>query len=200
MAIRVFGLTGGVASGKSSVAERFRYHGIEIIDADVLARQVVARGTHGLAEIVSVFGPDVLTDDGRLDRQRLATQVFADPRARRRLEAIVHPRIVQASAQRIRELARQGLQHACYEAALLVESGRARIFRPLVVVSLTPEVQRARLMQRDGITEAEAERRIASQAPLGEKLAVADHVIDNSGTMEDLRRRADEVLGAIRAD
>jgi dephospho-CoA kinase len=195
---RLFGLTGGLASGKSLVAARFRARGVPVIDADQLAREVVAPGTEGLAEIVRAFGPGVLRPDGALDRAAVAALVFGDDAKRRTLNAILHPRIGALTAQRAADLAAQGEELACYEAALLVENGLADAFRPLVVVAAAEEVQVARAMARDGATEAEARARIAAQMPLGAKIAVADHVIENVGDRAATERRADEVLEAIR--
>src|SRR5580658_10202629 len=129
--MRVFGLTGGIASGKSTVAARFAARGVPVLDADAFAREVVAIGTEGLAEVVAAFGAGVLFPDGSLDRKALAAIVFADETSRRRLQAITHPRIAALTATRTAELAgREPL--ACYEAALLVENGLADAFRPLV--------------------------------------------------------------------
>jgi dephospho-CoA kinase len=197
--MRVFGLTGGVASGKSSVASSFRDAGLEVIDADRVARQVVELGSEGLAEVVASFGREVLDASGALDRKRLGAIVFADPQQRNRLNAIIHPRIAAATQARIAELAAAGVTLACYEAALLVENGLADAFRPLVVVSLPAELQRERMMARDGIDDAAAEQRLAAQLPLSEKVAVADFVIDNSGDREQLVARANQVLDEIRA-
>jgi dephospho-CoA kinase len=194
--MRVFGLTGGVASGKSAVAARLRARGVAVIDADQVARDVVVPGSDGLAEVVAAFG-DVLAGDGTLDRKRLGAVVFADAGARQRLEAILHPRIAAETARRLAELDASGVEIACYDAALLVERGLHATFRPLVVVAVPREVQRARLMQRDGIDAAEAERRIDSQWPLERKVAVADFVIDNRGTLEELDGKVDRVLASI---
>lgn len=200
MAFVLFGLTGGVASGKSTVARRFAARGLDVIDADQVARDVVEPGTDGLAAVVQAFGEGVLTAEGRLDRPALGKLVFGDPEARRRLEGLLHPRIAMETQRRAAALAEGGKALACYEAALLVENGMQDAFRPLVVVSLPPEVQRARLMARDGATEEEAQRRIDAQLPLAQKVAVADHVIDNTGDLDALLARADEVLDAIRAE
>ncbi len=198
MAIRVFGLTGGVASGKSTVAALVRTAGIEVIDADALARQVVAVGSEGLVELVQVFGADVLASDGSLDRKRVAQIVFSDPAARRALNAIVHPRIRQITAEQVAALEQAGEPLACYEAALLVENGLADDYRPLVVVALSKAAQRSRLMERDGIGEGEADGRLEAQLPLADKIAVADHVIHNDGPRSDLVPRVGEILAAIR--
>lgn len=197
MAIHVFGLTGGIGSGKSTVAARFRARGLPVIDADELAREVVAPGSEGLADIVEAFGDGVLDASGALDRKKLAAIVFDDDAARRRLNAITHPRVRDLSQQRIAELDRAGEPLACYEVPLLVESGLADLLRPLVVVSVPEQVQVERTVARDGATEAEARARIRAQLPLGEKTRVADYVIDNSGDRAETLRRADAVLDAI---
>lgn len=199
MGFVLFGLTGGLASGKSTVAARFRAQGVPIIDADVLAREVVAPGSEGLAEVVQAFGPEVLQPDGALDRTRVAAIVFHDPAARRRLNAILHPRIGALSLQRAAEIQARGEPLACYEAALLVENGLADAFRPLVVVAVPEEEQVARAMLRDGAPESQVRARIAAQLPLADKVKVADFVIDNSGPREATERQADEVLSKIRA-
>jgi dephospho-CoA kinase len=197
--VLLFGLTGGLASGKSTVAARLRALGVPVIDADELAREVVAPGTPGLAAVAAAFVPSVLLPDGSLDRPKLAALVFSDPDRRRRLNAIVHPLIGAASAARVAELTARGEPIACYEAALLVENGIADAFRPLVVVSVPEAVQVARAMARDAATEEQARARIASQLPLAAKVAAADHVIENGGSREETIRRTDEVLEAIRA-
>lgn len=198
MSIHVFGLTGGLASGKSTVAARLRARGLPVIDADLLAREVVAPGTPGLAAVVEAFGPEVLAADGSLDRARLAEIVFHDEGKRRALNGILHPRIGLASAERVAALDGAGEELACYEAALLVENGLADAFRPLVVVAVSEEEQIARAMARDGATREQARARIAAQLPLAAKIATADHVIDTSGPREETVKRVDEVLDEIR--
>ena len=197
--VHLFGLTGGIASGKSTVAARFREVGLPVIDADLLAREVVAKNSDGLAEIARALGPSVLTPDGELDRKAVAALVFSDASARTKLNAIVHPRISAETAKRAMALAQQGEPLACYEAALLVENGLADAFRPLVVVWVPPDVQLARAMARDGSTEAEARGRLAAQTSLEEKLNAADIRIDNSGTLEEGRNRADSALRDVCA-
>jgi dephospho-CoA kinase len=198
MGIQMFGLTGGLASGKSTVAARFRAQGVPVIDADQLARDVVAPGTPGLAAVVEAFGPGALLPDGSMDRAAVAAMVFGDPEKRRTLNAIIHPRVAAASAERVAALDAEGVLLGCYEAPLLVENGIADAFRPLVVVAVPEEVQVARAMVRDASTEAQARARLAAQLPLSAKVAAADHVIDNTGTREETERRADEVLAEIR--
>jgi dephospho-CoA kinase len=195
--VHIFGLTGGIASGKSTVAARLRAHGVAVIDADELAREVVEPGTEGLRAVVEAFGEGILDASGALDRKALARIVFADPEARRRLNAITHPRIGQRTAALAQELARTGEPLGCYEAALLVENGLVDMFRPLVVVSCPEQVQIERIRARDGASRDEAVARIAAQKPLAEKVAVADFVIDTDGPMERSWERTDEVLRAI---
>lgn len=197
--MHVFGLTGGIASGKSTVAKLFVEAGVPVVDADEVARAVVLPGSDGLAAVVAAFGEGVLLPDGTLDRKGLGARVFADAGARATLNGILHPRIAAESGRRIAELDAQGFSLACYDAALIVERGMAEAFRPLVVVATSPDVQRARLVARDGLTTAEADERLAAQAPVAVKLAAADHVIENDGTLEELRARALAVLAAVRA-
>ncbi len=187
------GLTGGIASGKSTVAELFAARGVPVIDTDLLAREGVAPGTEGLAAVAAAFGPRVLDDDGRLDRAALGRRVFADASARRPLEAILHPRI----RQRLRDrLARLRAPYAVAVVPLLVETGMDRDMDAVVVVDLPEALQRERLMAREGLDAAEATQRMATQASREQRLAVADYVIDNSrargslaGQVADLHRR-----------
>ena len=197
MGIQVFGLTGGIGSGKSSVAARFRQRGLPVIDADQLARKVVAPGSAGLGKIVEAFGQDVLDSDGGLDRARVADIVFNDEERRRKLNAITHPRVRDLALGRVMELGEEGEPLCCYEVPLLIESGLTDTLRPIVVVSVAEDVQVERTVKRDSSTEAQARARIAAQMPLAEKAKLADFVIDNSGTLDELRQRADEVLDAI---
>jgi len=193
----LFGLTGGLASGKSSVGARWKARGLPVIDADELAREIVAPGSAALQEIVRTFGKGILKKDGSLDRKRLADQVFADPDARKTLEAITHPRIVAAAMARASDLESQDEPLGCYEATLIVERSVADNFRPMVVVSASERAQIARAMSRDKISEADARARLAAQLPLAEKAALADYVIDNNRDLSTLIARADEVLDAI---
>ena len=176
VSIVVFGLTGGIASGKSTVARRFAERGLAVIDADQVARDVVVPGSEGLAAVVEAFGKEILTSEGTLNRAALRARIAADPQARRRLEGILHPRISAETMARVAALAERGVALACYEAALLVENGLADGFRPLVVVAAGIDTQRARLMARDGMTAEAADELIATQLPLQDKVAVADFV------------------------
>jgi dephospho-CoA kinase len=197
--VHLFGLTGGIASGKSTVAARLRARRVPVIDADVLAREVVERGTEGLRAIVDAFGHGVLGPDGLLDRKGLARIAFADDAVRKLLNAIMHPLITSRTMQAASALGARGEPLACYEAALLVENGVADGFRPLVVVSCPADVQLARIHSRDAASMEDALARIRAQKPLAEKVAAADFVIDTTGSIEDNARRTDEVLRAVCA-
>jgi dephospho-CoA kinase len=180
---RIIGLTGGIASGKSTVSTMLRALGAHVIDADEVARQVVAPGAPALAEIAAHFGPEVLLPDGTLDRKKLGARVFADVDARKALERITHPRIAAATQQEIARLSAAGVDPIIYDAALIVENRLYTWMQGLIVVSVPHEVQVARLMIRDDIDEAAAEARVAAQLPLADKVAVATEVIDNSGVL-----------------
>ncbi len=194
----MFGLTGGVASGKGVVAGRFRELGVEVIDADELAREVVLPGTEGFAAVVAGFGASVVGTDGSLDRAALARIVFADPSRLRELNAIVHPMVQVALEQRLRRLEREGQSLVCYEVPLLFENGLEEGLRPVVLVAAPPEQQITRAMARSGWTRSEAEARIAAQMPLAEKRRRADLVIDNDESIDVARARATEVLEQVR--
>jgi dephospho-CoA kinase len=194
MATHVFGLTGGIASGKSTVAARLRARGVPVIDADQLAREVVEPGTEGFRAIVDAFGTGVVGPSGHLDRKSLARIVFTDDERRKKLNAITHPLITQLFAKRVVEHSERGEPLVCWEAALLVENGVHEMFRPLVVVAAPEELQLARIRSRDGSAQEDALGRIRAQKPLAEKIAVADFVIETTGTLEQNARRTDEVL------
>lgn len=195
----VIGLTGGIASGKSVVADVLRGEGVEVVDADALAREVVAPGSDGMREVVEAFGPGVVDAQGRLDREALGRVVFADATARKRLEAITHPRIGRLSMERLARAAAGPAPYVVYEAPLLVETGAYRGLAALVVVSADTVTQLGRMQARDGLDEAAARTRIAAQLPLADKVAVADWVIDNDGSLDALRARTLDVHRAILA-
>jgi dephospho-CoA kinase len=195
--MEIIGLTGGIACGKSAVAAMLSARGIPVVDADLGAREVVAPGSEGLAAVVAAFGPQVLDANGALDRKRLGDRVFGDEAARRTLNGLLHPRIAQWSAGRFMELAAQGHALAVYEAALLVENGAHASMGGLIVVTARPEVQRARLMARDGIDAAAAQARIDAQWPLEKKVAVATEVIDNSGDREALQAQVEALAARL---
>jgi dephospho-CoA kinase len=195
--VHLFGLTGGIASGKSAVGARFRVRGVVVIDADQLARDAVAAGSAGLTEVVKTFGEGVLAADGTLDRKKLADLVFNDDTKRKALNAIVHPIVTTLTFKRAAELRDDGHPLACYEAALIVENGVADAFRPLVVVAAPEDLQVARACARDSAAVADVRARIRAQMPLADKVKVADFVIENTGSLADLERRTDDVLAAI---
>jgi len=189
------GLTGGVGSGKSEVSRRLRQRGAVVIDADALAREVVAPGTDGLAEVVGAFGRRVLGPEGRLDRAAVAKWVFGDPAARRRLEAIIHPR-VRARAAQI-ESATDADAMVVHDIPLLVETGQVGDFDVVVVVDTPEEVQVARLVESGRMTSQEARARIAAQSSREHRLAAAGLVIDNSGSLAELDVRVDVLWQAL---
>jgi len=194
------GLTGGIGSGKSEVSRRLAAHGAVIIDADVAARQVVAPGTPGLARIAETFGPGVLGPDGALDRQRLGALVFADPAQLAKLNAITHPLIAEwmQAAERAAAEAADGDLILVYDAALLAESGRWADYDLVIVVDVPPELQADRLVSQRGLTQDQARARMAAQAGREQRLALADLVIDNSGSLDDLDRRVAEVWADLK--
>lgn len=187
--MRRVGLTGGIGTGKSEVSRALAWHGAVVIDADVLAREVVAAGTEGLAEVVHAFGPGVLSDDGSLDRPALGRRVFGDAEARGRLEAIIHPR-VRARAGEL-EAAAGDEDVVVHVIPLLVETGQADVFDVVVVVDVSPDVQLQRLTRTRGMSIEEAQDRIAAQATRELRLAVADHVLDNGGTLAALHSQVE---------
>jgi len=189
------GLTGGIGSGKSEVSRRLAAHGAVIIDADVAARRVVDPGTPGLAQIAEAFGPGVLRPDGALDRERLGAIVFADPAQLARLNAITHPLIVQwmQAAEHAAAEAAEGDLIVVYDVALIAESGRWADYDLIIVVDVPPEVQIDRLVSQRGMAPDQARARLAAQASREQRLALADLIIDNSGSLEDLDRRVAEV-------
>jgi dephospho-CoA kinase len=189
------GLTGGIASGKSTVSAVLRELGAVVIDADQLAREVVAKGTPGLAAVVEEFGAGVLTDAGELDRPAVARIVFGDDDARRRLEAIIHPLVFEEVA-RLEAEAPPGAV-VVHDIPLLAESGRADTFDAVVVVDAPPEVQLARMVEDRGWSREEAESRMAAQASRKDRLALATYVIENSGSREELRRQVEEVYAKL---
>jgi dephospho-CoA kinase len=191
------GLTGGVASGKSSVAAVLAELGATVVDADLIAREVVEKGTPGLERVVAAFGPGVLTADGHLDRPALGAIVFRDAEQRKRLEAIVHPLVFERYAEL--EAATAPDEVVVHDIPPLAETGRAHEFDAVVVVDVPDEVRIERMLRDRGWTREDAESRIASQATREERLAVATHVIDNSGTREQLRARVEEVFAELTA-
>jgi dephospho-CoA kinase len=185
-------LTGGVASGKSRVAETLGGLGAVVIDSDRLAREVVEPGTPGLAEVVRAFGEEVLDEEGRLDRPALGRLVFADAAARRRLEGILHPLIRELGARREAEAPPEAI--VVHDIPLLVETGQEGLFDAVLVVDAPEEAQVERMTRLRGWTREDAEARLRAQASRERRRAAATHVVENTGTLEDLRERVTEVF------
>lgn len=193
------GLTGGIASGKSTVARMFQGLGIPVVDADAIAREVVEPGEPAYGEILEAFGDGVRGPDGSLDRKRLGAVVFNDRQARARLNAITHPRIAQRSGERMEALQKGPHPYVIYEAALLVENGIYKAFDALVVVAADRATQLHRLRMRDGSTEEDARARMEAQLPLENKVEVADYVVHNDATPEETEQQVREVHQALLA-
>jgi dephospho-CoA kinase len=197
--VKLVGLTGGIASGKSTVAKILGRLGAAIVDADVLSREVVAPGHDGWNEIVSTFGREVLQADQTLDRQKLRTIIFNNPDARKKLEAIIHPRVRALAEQRIREHGEAGFVVVVYEVPLLFEGNLQQWLRPVILVACDINVQRQRLQARDGLDAAAAQKHIDAQMSLEEKRRLADYVIENDGSLADLESKVRAVLAKIQA-
>lgn len=190
--MRSVGLTGGIGAGKSTVARLLAEYGAVVVDSDAIAREVVAPGTPGLAKVVETFGEGVLRDDGSLDREGLGRTVFSDPDARRKLEGITHP-LIGAESGRLIEAAREsGAPLLVHDIPLLVENGLPESFDEVIVVEAPEEVRLARLAAR-GLPREQALERMKAQATDEQRRAAATYLIENSGAMNDLRERVDEV-------
>jgi dephospho-CoA kinase len=190
--VLLVGLTGGIGSGKSTVARLLEKRGAVVFDADLLAREAVAPGTPGHTAVIERFGADVLAPGGELDREALASIVFADPSARRDLEQIVHPEVRRLFAEGS-EAYRDTDRVVVFSAPLLVESGMHTAFEILVVVSATVATQIERLMRQRGMSEASIRARIDAQAPLEDKAAVADFIVDNEGSLDELESQVERL-------
>jgi len=198
---KLAGLTGGIASGKSTVSGFFRSLGAQIIDADVLARQVVEPGKPAWREIVDHFGKGILLPDGAIDRKKLGAIVFQDPIQREALNRRVHPRVLEEETRLYRELrSRYPDALILLDAALLIEVGAYKRLNTLIVVYVDEQTQLRRLMHRDRIPAEEAWSRIRSQMPLSEKIKYADYVIDNRGSLEETRRQVEEIYQTFMGD
>jgi len=193
MGIRVVGLTGGIATGKSSVARFLMEKGAVVIDADELSRVAVSPGSPALKRIVAEFGADMLLPDGNLDRRRMRSAVFGHDEKRRLLEQIIHPEIKRLAEEGIAAAAAAGQRIVFYMAPLLIEAGVTGRVDEIWVVTARPEIQLQRVMERDGISSTEAQKIIDSQMPLAEKERYGRVVIDNSGTPEETRKLVDAI-------
>lgn len=195
-----FGLTGGIASGKSTVTKTLRAAGIPIVDADIVARQVVEVGTPGWGMVRAMFGTEYLNEDDTLNRTKLAALVFSDKQALYNMNAIMTPLINAESTAQIKKLHDGGAPLVGYDAALICEMGNSEKYRPLIVVHCPRDTQLARLMSRNSLTRDEAMARIEAQMPVEKKMALADYLIDTSGTVEESinqTKRIIEILNGI---
>jgi dephospho-CoA kinase len=197
--VKLLGLTGGIASGKSTVAAILRRLGVAIINADELSREVVQPGQEAWKEIVDTFGPAILQEDKTLDRRKLRKIVFDNPEARKKLEAIIHPRVRALAERKISELAATGSSIIVYEVPLLFEAQIHLWLRPVILVACDVETQKKRLLERDRLTEAEAQQHLDAQMSLEDKRKLADYVIENNGDLEELERQVRGVLQKIQA-
>lgn len=193
------GLTGGIGAGKSAVSRLLAAHGAVVIDADLLAREVVAPGSEGLRAVLEEFGPQLLLPDGSLDRAALGALVFPDPIRLAALNAIVHPLIGRRTAELTQQAEDQGAPVLVHDVPLLTENGLAGAYDLVVVVDVPPEVQLQRLVGARGMDAADAQARIARQAGREQRLAVADEVIDNSGTLEQLAAQVDALWQRLQS-
>jgi dephospho-CoA kinase len=191
--MRVFGLTGNIGSGKSTVAAMLREAGIPVLDADRISREVTAAGGRAYEAVVQAFGGGILLDDGSIDRKRLGEVVFSDPAARERLERITHPAIIEAMKEAIAGMERDGHRAAVVEATLIHESGRKGLFEAVISVTCDRETAIFRLAARDGMSRAQAEARLHAQMDADRKAGASDYVIDNSAGTEETRRQVDRI-------
>lgn len=195
--MKLIGLTGGIASGKSTVSAILRQLGAHVIDADALAREIVKPHQPAWNEIVNSFGNGILQSDQTLDRKKLRKLVFDEPNARKQLEAITHPKIRRLAQEKIAEYAATGAPLVVYEAPLLFETGVHLWLRPVILVACDPAVQKRRLRKRDNLNEAEIEQHLRAQMNLDEKRKLADYVIENNGTREDLESTVNRLVQTI---
>ncbi|HZD41551.1 MAG TPA: dephospho-CoA kinase [Terriglobales bacterium] len=197
--MKLIGLTGGIASGKSTVAAILARLGAAVINADELSREVVQPGKEAWKEIVDLFGPEILQKDNTLDRRKLRKIVFDRPAARKQLEAIIHPRVRALAEAKIQELATAGHSVIVYEVPLLFEVQLHHWLRPVILVACDANTQKTRLRQRDRLTETEAQKHIKAQMSLDEKRKLADYIIENNGSFEELEHRVQSVLDETKA-
>ena len=190
----VYGLTGGIGAGKSTVANMFQESGIPVVLADDVGREVASKGSDGLAEIVRSFGPDVLDSNGELDRRKLGTLIFNDPDRRRELEGILHPRVRDQSQELFSQLEQAGNKIVVYESALLYETQRHTEMRGVILVTASEEQRIARVRSRDGSEEEAVRQRIKAQMDDEEKRGLADYIIENNGDLQSLRREVDSLI------
>ncbi|KAH8813606.1 CoaE-domain-containing protein [Flagelloscypha sp. PMI_526] len=196
----VLGLTGGISTGKSTVSGLLKARHIPVIDADILAREAVAPGSPGLSKIITVFGPDILLADGSLDRKKLGDIIFNDPAKRKVLNGIVHPAVRRSMLWGVIKYWIKGEPLCILDVPLLIEGGLDRLVGRVAVVYCPSDIQLARLQTRDSSTEEAASARINSQMSIEDKAAVADYVVDNSGSMSELEQKVDHLVSSLRRD
>ncbi len=194
----VVGLTGGMASGKSIVSKTLRELDLPIIDADLIAREMVKPNEAGYRDIIDHFGKGILNPDQTINRRRLAKIIFSDPEERERLNSLLHPRIVKEIKRRIENFKEKGEGMVIVDAALLIEAGQLPLVDKLIVVIVSERLQIKRLAQRDHLTKREARERIATQMPLSEKTKLADYVVNNSGPVRKTVKRVKKVYNRLR--
>jgi dephospho-CoA kinase len=192
------GLTGGIASGKSTVARLLRAKGFPVVDADVLAREVVSDSSSTLAEVAHLFGPQAITTDGQLDRKYVGRVVFSDPTKLQQLEAIVHPAVRKLTEKSRAELELQGHWVAFYDVPLLFEKNMKHMFDRVLLVMSSENLQRVRMQKRDGLEAHEIEKRLSAQLPLSQKRPLADDVIENEGSLQDLEASVNAYIAKLK--
>jgi len=195
--MRVFGLTGNIGSGKSTVAAMLREAGIPVLDADRISREVTAPGGRAYDAVVQAFGGGIVLDDGSIDRKRLGEIVFSDPSLRARLEAITHPAILEAMKGAIAVIKREGHRAAVVEATLIHESGKKGMFEAVISVTCDREAAISRLAARDGMSRRQAEARLRAQMDADRKAGASEYVIDNSGTIGETRRQVERLARTL---
>jgi len=195
--MRVFGLTGNIGSGKSTVAAMLREAGIPVLDADRISREVTSPGGRAYDDVVQAFGGEIVREDGTIDRKRLGEIVFADPASRERLERITHPAILEAMREAIAGIGRKGHRAVVVEATLIHESGRKGLFEAVISVTCDRETAISRLAARDGMSRVQAEARLRAQMDAERKAGASEYVIDNSGGIESTRRQVAALAGVL---
>lgn len=195
--MKLIGLTGGIAAGKSAVATMLQRLGAKIIDADELAREIVEPGQEAWREIIAAFGREIIRQDQSIDREKLRKKVFEDEQARKRLESITHPRIRTLAQQKIQQLAREGAEIIVYVVPLLFENRLHLWLRPVILVACDSAIQKERLQKRDKLNEGEIRRHLEAQMGLEEKKKLADFIVENDGSLEELEKKVREVWEKI---
>lgn len=194
----IVGLTGGIASGKSTISKTFQYYNIPVVDADIVARQVVAPETVGLSQVINAFGTEYLNDDGTLNRTKLGSLVFNNQKELDKLNGIMSGLMKEEQTNQFKSLKRRGFPFVVFDAALICEMGNADKYRPLIVVACPLEVQLQRLMSRNNLTESEAMARISKQFSVEERIKFADYVIDTSKSIEHSVKQTEKIIRKLR--